>query len=90
MFPNSFRAKRLAACSVLLKTYEEVWYIGTALEPVVGSGTSWPTWMAKVSSFRFVILSFLVCFVKNHLITPLYPFLHVLFQKEYELLKTNN
>ena len=85
MFPSSFRANRLAACSVLLKTYDEVWYIGTALEPVVGSGFSCPTWMAKVSSFlfgHFLIAPF--CFVKHQRITPLYPFLWVLFQKEYQ------
>src|SRR3990170_4204263 len=56
MFPNSLRAKRFAACSVLLKTYDVVLYIGTALAPVAGSEVSCPACRAKVSNFLFVIL----------------------------------
>lgn len=55
MFPNSRSAKRFAACSVLLKTYEVVWYMGTALAPVVGSDVSCPACSASVFNFCFVI-----------------------------------
>src|ERR1035441_11124178 len=50
MFPNSLRANRFAAWSESLKTNEVVWYIGTALAPVVGSGT-WPACSASVLRF---------------------------------------
>src|ERR1700760_1913427 len=48
MLPNSLSANRFAACSVLLNWYDVVWWIGTAREPVTGSGT-WPPCRASVS-----------------------------------------
>ena len=57
MFPNSFSAKRFAACSVFLKTNDVVWYIGTALDPVAGSGTSCPACSANVLNLFLGIIS---------------------------------
>src|ERR1700689_2444049 len=48
MLPNSWRAKRRAACSASSKRYEGVWEIGTARALVAGS-RSWPPCTARVA-----------------------------------------
>ena len=63
MFPGLLRAKRVAAWSVLWKTYDAVWYMGTALAPVAGSGFSCPAWTAIVSSFLLIVISWVPLFV---------------------------
>src|SRR5208283_939995 len=83
MFPSSFRANRLAACSVLLNMYEAVWYMGTALAFVAGSAVSCPAWIARVSSFFGVV--YFSPFMGHYCITALYWFLQKIFQKEYYL-----
>ena len=86
MFPVSFRANRFAACSVFLKTYDVVWYMGTARAPVAGSGVSCPACSAMVSSFCLTNLGSPLLFPlvgHEHCIRVLYVFLRVLFQKEY-------
>src|ERR1019366_6210182 len=49
MFPYCFSSKRWAACRVSWKTYEVVWWMGTAREPVSASGT-WPACSIRVSN----------------------------------------
>ncbi len=50
MFPSSFSSNLAEALAQSLNTYDVVWYIGTALASVAGSGDSCPTCSCIVSN----------------------------------------
>ena len=70
IFPESSNPNLAAACALFLNTYDVVWYIGTALESVAGSGFSCPTCNCKVSNLTLWSLKIFLIYKKWYLPLP--------------------